>query len=380
MIERLPRIHAASMLAMCMLAASCSRGSADNVSDAKGVSAPSAQAYLDGFIKDDPATCFGGAELKSAEMERKGEHGAAGPPPLRRAVVLIDGSGSMNARLDGQSKLDLARQAARTFIDTLPPDVEVSVIAFGQQGDNSPAGKARSCSAIDTLMPMTADHDALTQALNRTRAVGWTPLAKAMATAEAGFAQSSRPGEQVIYVVSDGEETCGGDPVATAHRINQGRTRAIVNIIGFGLPRHEAASLQSVASAGGGSFVNLQTKQAFDQTMAAVREANRQAANAVRASNAISTNAVNTSDAIAKANLCISDMMSSESNRVSDDLAARAARGEHEPSERSVLDLLKARHAELKSRLKAFSDRLTTAEGDARSKIDADANKAKQSR
>ena len=38
------------------------------------------------------------------------------------------------------------------------------------------------------------------------------------------------PGEQVIYVVSDGEETCGGDPVAVARRINSGRTRAVVNV------------------------------------------------------------------------------------------------------------------------------------------------------
>jgi len=44
--------------------------------------------------------------------------------------------------------------------------------------------------------------------------------------------------------------------------------------------------------------VDVQTKQAFDETMALVCESNRLAGNAVRASNATSANAVNTAPVI----------------------------------------------------------------------------------
>nr|WP_281351968.1 VWA domain-containing protein [Microvirga makkahensis] len=195
---------------------------------------------------------------------------------------MIDGSGSMAGRLNGRTKLDLARQAARTFIDSLPSDAEASGIAFGQQGNNTRAGKEQSCSAINTLAAMTPHHSALLATLDETKAVGWPPLAAAIEQAQAMLQNSSSSGEQIIYGISDGEETFGGDPVEIARRVNQGQTRAIVNIIGFGLPPKEAASLKSVANAGGGTFVDAHTNRAFNEAMGVVRESNRRAGNAVR--------------------------------------------------------------------------------------------------
>ncbi|HWX49688.1 MAG TPA: hypothetical protein VNZ61_16695 [Roseomonas sp.] len=207
--------------------------------------------------------------------------------------------------------------------------------------------------------------------------MGWTPLAAAMAQAEAVLQKSSTPGEQVIYLVSDGEEACGGDPVGTARRINAGPTRAIVDIIGFGVPSKEAEALQSVAKAGGGAFVHVRTKRAFDETMAIVRDSNRVAGNAVRASDAISANAVNTSDTATRASTCISNIIADESNRMSNDLAARAGRGEQVPYMSGALALLRARHQGLQARVKAFAERLETAEHNAQATINKASEVAK---
>ncbi|WP_089217549.1 vWA domain-containing protein [Sphingopyxis indica] len=95
--------------------------------------------------------------------------------------------------------------------------------AFGQQGNNKEEGKAKSCSAIDVLAPMSSDRGQLRAALQGVRAVDWTPLAAGLDRAEALLTASSTPREQIIYVVSDGEETCGGDPVTSARRIDSGR-------------------------------------------------------------------------------------------------------------------------------------------------------------
>jgi Ca-activated chloride channel family protein len=205
----------------------------------------------------------------------KGPAGDIGPRvPPTRVIVMIDGSGSMAGRMGGRTKLELAREAALGFVDGLPASVQTSLLVFGQQGSNSQAGKAKSCSAIDVLAPMSADRGRLRTALGQVRAVGWTPLAAGLDRAEALLAASATPGEQVIYVVSDGEETCGGDPVAVARRINSGRTRAIVNVIGFNLPSGEAAKLTAVARAGGGGFVNLSNEAELERS-AQVRESIR---------------------------------------------------------------------------------------------------------
>ncbi|MET0372636.1 MAG: hypothetical protein ABW128_00095, partial [Rhizorhabdus sp.] len=195
-----------------------------------------------------------------------------------------------------------------------------------------------------------------------------------LAKAEALLARSSTPGEQIIYVVSDGEETCGGDPATTARQINSGTTRAIVNIIGFGLPAGEAAALKAVSDAGGGEFINVNSRAEYDRTLDRVRESNRQASNAIRQSNAVAGNAVQTSNAIASAAVCVSNISSSEAVRLSNDLSSRAVRGEAVPFGRIAQALLKQRHDAMEVRLKDFRTRLRNDETKARGTIDAEAD------
>jgi Ca-activated chloride channel family protein len=336
----------------------------------KTAATSAARDYIAQFIKDDPNACFREVGLEQPRLEAKSGGPARSGASPRRVVILIDGSGSMAARIGGRTKLALAREAALAFIDGLPPSVETSVLAFGQRGDNSEAGKARSCAGVDTLVPITRDRAALRSAFGRLRAVGWTPLAAALSRGQELLKPSGATGEQLIYVVSDGEETCGGDPVGVARRINGGPTRAIVNIIGFGLPSREAAALQAVASAGGGTFANLETEQAVDRTLAAVRESNRQAANIVRASNAASGNAVRTSDTASDATLCISNIVSKESSRLSDDLATRAKQGQSPPFAAEALALMHQRHTDLQQREAAFAKRLMNDDRKMRTEID----------
>lgn len=320
-----------------------------------------AREYVDSFITENPDSCFGKVELEKAQLETLGNPIGTAVPPTR-VIIAIDGSGSMAGAIGGQTKLELARQSALGFIDGLPSTVQASLLVFGQQGDNSEAGKAKSCRGVDVLAPMSTDRAGLTAAVKQVRATGWTPLAAGLERAQALLDTDAKPGEQVIYVVSDGEETCGGDPVAVARRINGGNTRAVVNIIGFGLPSKEAAALKAVADAGGGGFVNVQTRADYDRTIAMVRESNRRSANAVRTSNALSHNAVNTSNVASDASLCISDLVDGESKRLSDDLSARWKRGEKVPFSSEALRLSRERHRALLDRAMAFSKKLRSDE------------------
>jgi len=332
-----------------------------------------ARDYAAQFIKDDPERCFQPPAVTQPQLEarapQRAESGGAVP---RRVVVLVDGSGSMAAKIGQRTKLELAREAAQAFVDGLPPTVEVSLLAFGQQGNNTEAGKARSCTGIDTLLSASTDRAGFRAALGQLKAVGWTPLAAALKQGQQILEASDRAGEQVIYVVSDGQETCGGDPVSVARSINTGRTRAIVHVIGFGLPPADTAALQSVAKAGGGRFINAQTEADVDRALEAVREANRRAANAVRASNAISGNAARSADAGSKASLCISNIIQGESKRLSDDLAARAAQGKSPPFAGEALRWMKQRHDELHARDKQFRERLEKDDRKTRSSIEAE--------
>lgn len=351
-------------------------GAAPLSTDGIGAGLTEARAYVASFIQEDAGRCFGDVELEQPEL-KAGQSGLGPTVPPTRVVVMIDGSGSMAGRIGGKTKLELARTAALGFIEDLPVRVEASLLVFGQQGNNQEAGKAKSCSGIDVLAPMSADRSSMRAALGSVRAVGWTPLAAGLERAEAMLKASATPGEQIIYVVSDGEETCGGDPVAVARRINGGNTRAVVNIIGFDLPAREAAALTKVAKAGGGGFVNLSSEAELERTRAQVRESIRRTDNYVSSTIASTDNRVRTTIASTNAEVCISNLATDEYVRMTNDLTARRVSGAPVPFEAEAKTLLKARHDALKARLADYQTRMTSAKDAAQRKIDAAAEAAR---
>jgi len=58
----------------------------------------------------------------------------------------------------------------------------------------------------------------------------------------------------VVYLISDGEETCGGDPVVEAKALVELGTRTIVNTIGFDADAETRAQLEAISEAGEGQF------------------------------------------------------------------------------------------------------------------------------
>ncbi|WP_375422604.1 VWA domain-containing protein [uncultured Sphingomonas sp.] len=316
-----------------------------------------ARTYLEPFTRADQGACFSEVESSSADLEAPAAAVFASSPQVTRVVVAIDGSGSMATFIGTRSKLALAKEATLAFIGGLSEKVPASVLVFGQQGSNNDSGKAASCRGIDQLAPMSLDRDAQRRAVASVRAVGWTPLAAALQKAQAQLGVGA-PGEQVIYVVSDGNETCGGDPVAIARAINTGQTRAIVNIIGFDLPAADRAALTEVARAGGGTLINVADDTEYRRMLAATREAGRLTMNTVRASGARSRNLIDTSAATTRATICIGDIITRETLAVGTDLTRRATAKQDAPDRRVVFAVLDQRHKALTAKREAFEARL----------------------
>ncbi|WP_082439025.1 MULTISPECIES: vWA domain-containing protein [unclassified Sphingomonas] len=356
--ERLTRAcTAVALLALCPVLAGCDRKteSADGnvqVATQTAGNSPEIDAYLNQFSADDPEACFNDPALVDASF-RSPETAIAAVPPAR-VIVAIDASGSMAGRVSSRQKLELAKSAAAAFVEELPATADAGLLVFGQAGNNRADGKAQSCAAVDLPVPMTRDRAALVRAVSTIRPVGWTPLAAALKRAEVLLAANGRPGEQIIYVVSDGQETCGGDPIAVARSINQGSTKAIINIIGFAVPSGEAASLQAVAAAGGGRFVNAGTDREIDATVARIREDGRKAANRLAQSGAVAQNRIAASGAAAKARICASGLVAKERIAVSGDIAKKRIAGKDVALEERAEKVLAERHAALERRAAAF--------------------------
>ncbi|WP_316568197.1 VWA domain-containing protein [Neobacillus sp. YIM B06451] len=182
-------------------------------------------------------------------------------------VMAIDSSGSMKAKVDGEAKMALAKKSIESLAKELPESVKVSLIAFGHQGTGSDADKSKSCKAVETMYPLnTFEGTAFGNSLKKFDAMGWTPLAAAISMAnEQLAAEKDENTENFIYVVSDGIETCDGDPVAAAKKAVQDNTNVKINIIGFDVDDAADQQLKVVAEAGGGEYSSVKTKQELEE-------------------------------------------------------------------------------------------------------------------
>ena len=184
-------------------------------------------------------------------------------------IILMDASGSMKAEVAGAAKMTLAKEAIERFTSELEEDVNVSLLAYGHKGTGSGADKELSCQSIDAVYPLGEyKQAAFHEAMDSFHASGWTPLAGAMEKAHELLSPYGNDGyRNVVYIVSDGIETCGGDPVEAAKKLHDGNIEAKVNIIGFDVDDEGQNQLREAAEAGGGKYATVRDQSGFEDVL-----------------------------------------------------------------------------------------------------------------
>lgn len=183
--------------------------------------------------------------------------------------ILLDASGSMAGQVDGGVKMELAKEAITEFASALPENTQVSLRVYGHKGTNTPDGKELSCATTEEVYPLGEYNKAeFFAALEQFGPTGYTPLASAIEAAGEDLSTVHEQGtESVVYVVSDGLETCGGDPVKAAEGLQNSNIEAIVNIIGFDIEASERAALEAIAEAGAGEYFRADTADELKETL-----------------------------------------------------------------------------------------------------------------
>ncbi|MDO5759193.1 MAG: VWA domain-containing protein [Rhodobacterales bacterium] len=290
-----------------------------------------------------------------------------GNPTWRRAVIALDASGSMAGQAGGQVKMRAATEAVTRFVASLPEEVEIGLVVFGHEGTNDEDGKAKSCEGVKTLVPARVGAaEEISEALDTVEPTGWTPLATAIETAGRGLAREAEEGAQVVFVVSDGEETCGGDPVEAARSLHASGAHAIVNVIGFDLPAGERARLAEVAKVSGGVYLDAangdEVMDALQRHNAWIKDRYDHTVDNVRAKVANGTNSFVAKNEAAK---CVADIQNAEYSEVSDWIRDLRAQGHSSKAYMDFRELVISDHKDSKDLLDGY-----------RAEIDARADKA----
>ena len=172
----------------------------------------------------------------------------------RSIALILDASGSMNAALaSGGTRLEAAKTAVAAFIGKLDPNVRIGYRVYGHQ---SPT-RERNCRDTELMVGFNtvgANRDAILGKTRGIRAQGYTPITYVITLAANDVAKE--PGEHVVVLVSDGKETCEGDPCAAAKALAAADAKLVIHTIGFNVDAAARFQLQCVASVARGSYVD----------------------------------------------------------------------------------------------------------------------------
>jgi len=165
-------------------------------------------------------------------------------------LIILDTSSSMQEVIDGEVKIDIAKTVIIDLLDNLPDVAVVGIRRFG------------GCERSELITPVAPIQRQMLQTEIREIGTGGsTPIAYALEQTRADL--TSITDTQLILLVSDGMETCGGDPVQAAKELISLGYNLSFHVVGFDISGNTSArdQLVEIAQATGGVYYDAASSE-----------------------------------------------------------------------------------------------------------------------
>ena len=176
--------------------------------------------------------------------------------------LILDASGSMLKRLDGKRRIVIAKEVlSETVNEHIPAGTPVALRVFGHKEPNS-------C-RTDLEIPMKPlDPAAATKTIQSVNAMNLakTPIADSLAKVESDLKNAK--GRRFVVLVTDGEETCEGDPEKVIQGLQDRGIEISLNIVGFAIDDNALeAQFESWAELGGGRYFSADSQEGLSDSL-----------------------------------------------------------------------------------------------------------------
>jgi hypothetical protein len=188
------------------------------------------------------------------------------PLSAQTVEIILDASGSMNAPLEGsKTRIAAAREALEKVVATLPDATRVALRAYGH---GSPRAK-HDCSDTAVLVPfgaVSASRAKLIAAAKNITVQGYTPITRVLELAAKDF-EGQPAGSRAIILVSDGRETCAGDPCAMARALRAADVDLVIHTVGLGVDAAARQELECIARSTGGTYFSATSVASLSEAL-----------------------------------------------------------------------------------------------------------------
>jgi hypothetical protein len=175
-------------------------------------------------------------------------------PPSRNFVIVLDVSGSMNAKLGDTTRWKTALAVLEDVVKELPEDLNVGLRVYGHRHSSK---SRETCRDTELVVPIDKlDRARLVKAATQLKPRGETPLIYSILQAVDDLGKA---GGGSVILITDGEESCKGDAQTAATQIANSGVNVTLNIVGFTITGETVeAELGTLAGSTGGRYYSAQ--------------------------------------------------------------------------------------------------------------------------
>lgn len=186
------------------------------------------------------------------------------PGQKTRILFLLDGSGSMLATMGNSNRWAVAVHLMGRVVDTLRTvgDVEVGLRVFGHTQPN----EKHDCYDTRLEVPFEPyNHKKFLQRLSMIKPLGYTSITQSLLAAAKDFPEDPTA-RNIIVIITDGIEECGGDPCAVSEALQKKGIILRPFIVGLGTDSEEFRNAYSCA----GRYYNAESPEQFQKVLGVI--------------------------------------------------------------------------------------------------------------
>lgn len=182
-------------------------------------------------------------------------------PRITRILFVLDCSGSMVEKMEGKSKFETSKQLLYHLADSIEKSndkVEFGLRMYGHQYNKS----VHNCEDSKLEIPFGKNNAPKIRALlDKTTPQGYTPIAYSLFQATNDFPNDANV-KNAIVLITDGLETCEGDPCAVSVQLEKKRIVLKPFVIGLGVGNQGKSNFDCV-----GYYYDANTESSFQNVL-----------------------------------------------------------------------------------------------------------------
>jgi Ca-activated chloride channel homolog len=179
---------------------------------------------------------------------------------MSRILFMLDGSQSMSTKWGNMQKISVAKQVLSEIIDSLKdvPNVQMALRAYGHQDHYT----LNNCKDTKLEVGFRAKNQYLLQArLREIKPNGITPIAYSLGKAANDFPKDP-DARNIVIIITDGEESCDGDPCLVSRELQKKNLILKPFVIGLGYQSELRTNLDCI-----GAYYEANTPKEFRRLM-----------------------------------------------------------------------------------------------------------------